>query len=232
MVLVWSDLSCGDRECHRSTGGDQLGVPGAHVRRAGLVLPAGPPAWLGLETTSAEFPSDDCELRAGVPGYPTAGRGGSRLLGEKIKGRDWYENTYLPRISPLALIGLLYTIVLLFSLQGDQIAANPWAVAMPAVPLVIYFLGMFSIALIAAKMAGLSYAQSASVSFTAAGNNFELAIAVAIGTFGAASGQCAGGHDRPVDRSTGPGRPGVCHAAPGAGAVRRGPDLAAHPGGR
>ena len=112
--------------------------------------------------------------------------------------RDWYENTYLPKISPLALIGLLYTIVLLFSLQGDQILSQPWTVARVAVPLLTYFVGMFTIALIVTKATGMNYAQSASVSFTAAGNNFELAIAVAIGTFGATSAQALAGTIGPL----------------------------------
>ena len=72
----------------------------------------------------------------------------SRIIGERTKGRDWYENTFLPRISPLALIGLLYTIVLLFSLQGDQILSQPWTVARVAIPLLCYFVGMFAIALV------------------------------------------------------------------------------------
>lgn len=199
MVLVWSDLSCGDREATAVLVAINSVFQVLMFAVLGWFYLQVLPAWLGLETTSAEFSFWTIVSSVLVfLGIPLLAGVGSRLLGEKIKGRDWYENTYLPRISPLALIGLLYTIVLLFSLQGDQIAANPWAVARLAVPLVIYFLGMFSIALIAAKMAGLSYAQSASVSFTAAGNNFELAIAVAIGTFGAASGQALAGTIGPL----------------------------------
>ncbi|MGP5653200.1 ACR3 family arsenite efflux transporter [Candidatus Corynebacterium faecigallinarum] len=199
MVLVWSDLSCGDREATAVLVAINSVFQVLMFAVLGWFYLQVLPSWLGLETSSAEFSFWTIVSSVLVfLGIPLLAGVGSRLLGEKIKGRDWYENTYLPRISPLALIGLLYTIVLLFSLQGDQIAANPWAVARLAVPLVIYFLGMFALALIAAKSAGLNYAQSASVSFTAAGNNFELAIAVAIGTFGAASGQALAGTIGPL----------------------------------
>ncbi|MEY8567540.1 ACR3 family arsenite efflux transporter [Corynebacteriaceae bacterium 7-707] len=199
MVLVWSDLSCADREATAVLVAINSVFQVLMFAVLGWFYLQVLPAWLGLETTSAEFSFWTIVTSVLVfLGIPLLAGVGSRLLGEKIKGRDWYENTYLPKVSPLALIGLLYTIVLLFSLQGEQIAANPWAVARLAVPLVVYFLGMFSIALIAAKMAGLSYAQSASVSFTAAGNNFELAIAVAIGTFGATSGQALAGTIGPL----------------------------------
>lgn len=199
MVLVWSDLSCADREATAVLVAINSVFQVLMFAVLGWFYLQVLPSWLGLETTSAEFSFWTIVTSVLVfLGIPLLAGVGSRLLGERTKGRDWYENTYLPRISPLALIGLLYTIVLLFSLQGDQIAANPWAVARLAVPLVIYFLGMFALALIAAKVAGLNYAQSASVSFTAAGNNFELAIAVAIGTFGAASGQALAGTIGPL----------------------------------
>ena len=157
------------------------------------------PGWLGLETTSADFSFTAIVTAVLVfLGIPLLAGVLSRIIGERTKGRDWYENTFLPRISPLALIGLLYTIVLLFSLQGDQILSQPWTVARVAVPLLIYFVGMFAIALIVTKATGMNYAQSASVSFTAAGNNFELAIAVAIGTFGAESAQALAGTIGPL----------------------------------
>lgn len=104
----------------------------------------------------------------------------------------------MPRISPLALIGLLFTIVLLFSLQGDHIIAQPGTVARLAVPLLAYFVCMFAVGLGVAKATGMNYAQSAAVAFTAAGNNFELAIAVSIGTFGAASAQALAGTVGPL----------------------------------
>lgn len=199
MVLVWTDLSCGDREATAVLVAINsvfqvimLGVLGWFYLQ---VLPA----WLGLETTSAEFSFWSIVLSVLVfLGIPLVTGVASRIIGEKNKGRAWYENTSLPKISPLALVGLLYTIVLLFSLQGEQITSQPWTVARVAVPLLAYFVGMFAIALIAAKASGMNYAQSASVSFTAAGNNFELAIAVAIGTFGATSAQALAGTIGPL----------------------------------
>src|SRR5699024_5301396 len=109
------------------------------------------------------------------------------------KGRHWYEETFLPQIGPWALYGLLFTVVLLFAMQGEAITSNPLDVARIAVPLLLYFVLMFAFSLLAAKAVGLNYAKSTSVAFTASGNNFELAIAVAIGTFGVASGQALAG---------------------------------------
>lgn len=117
----------------------------------------------------------------------------TRTLGEKARGREWYETTFLPKLGPWALYGLLFTIVLLFALQGDAITSNPWDVARIALPLVVYFFLMFGVALLASRALGLNYAKSTTVAFTAAGNNFELAIAVAIGTFGVTSGQALAG---------------------------------------
>src|SRR5699024_8933548 len=107
----------------------------------------------------------------------------------KAKGRQWYEEKFLPKLGPWALYGLLFTIVLLFALQGEAITSQPLDVARIAVPLFIYFALMFAIGLLASKASGLSYAKSTTVAFTASGNNFELAIAVAIGTFGVTSGR-------------------------------------------
>src|SRR5699024_2801273 len=106
---------------------------------------------------------------------------------------DWYENAFLPKIGPWSLYGLLFTIVLLFAMQGDAIISQPWDVARMAVPLFLYFVLMFLMSFFGSKVVGLNYAKSTSVAFTASGNNFELAIAVAIGTFGIHSGQALAG---------------------------------------
>ena len=157
------------------------------------------PGWLGLDTTSADF-SFWAIVKAVLVflGIPFLLGVLSRVWGEKARGREWYENRFLPAVSPLAMIGLLYTIVLLFSLQGEHIVEQPATVVRVAVPLVIYFVGMFVLSLVVAKAVGMNYAQSASVAFTAAGNNFELAIAVSIGTFGAMSAQALAGTIGPL----------------------------------
>lgn len=199
MVLVWSDLSCGDREATAVLVAINSVFQVVMFGVLGWFYLQILPAWLGLETTSAEF--SFWSIVASVLvflGIPLLAGVLSRVIGERAKGRAWYETKFLPRISPFALIGLLYTIVLLFALQGDQITSQPLTVARLAVPLLIYFVGMFLISLFASKLSGMGYAQSASVSFTAAGNNFELAIAVAIGTFGATSGQALAGTIGPL----------------------------------
>ncbi len=199
MVLVWSDLSCGDREATAVLVAINSVFQVLMFGVLGWFYLQVLPSWLGLETTSAEFSFWSIVTSVLVfLGIPLLAGVLSRVIGEKVKGRRWYESKFIPAISPLALIGLLYTIVLLFSLQGEQITSQPWTVARVAIPLLAYFVGMFAIALFASKASGMGYAQSASVSFTAAGNNFELAIAVSIGTFGATSAQALAGTIGPL----------------------------------
>ncbi|EFK54810.1 ACR3 family arsenite efflux transporter [Corynebacterium genitalium ATCC 33030] len=199
MVLVWSDLSCADREATAVLVAINSVFQVLMFGVLGWFYLQILPNWLGLSTTSVNFSFWAIVTSVLVfLGIPLLAGVVSRIIGEKAKGRDWYEETFLPAISPLALIGLLYTIVLLFSLQGDQIIARPWTVARVAVPLLIYFVGMFTLGLIVSKISGMGYAQSASVAFTAAGNNFELAIAVAIGTFGAESAEALAGTIGPL----------------------------------
>lgn len=199
MVLVWSDMSCGDREATAVLVALNSLFQVAMFGFLGWFYLQVLPSWLGLEVTSVEFSVWAIVSSVLVfLGVPLLAGILSRIIGEKIKGRGWYESSFLPAISPLALIGLLYTIVLLFSLQGEQITSQPWTVARLAIPLSLYFVGMFAVALIAARASKLTYSQSASVAFTAAGNNFELAIAVSIGTFGAASAQALAGTIGPL----------------------------------
>jgi ACR3 family arsenite transporter len=108
-------------------------------------------------------------------------------------GQDWFQHKFLPKISPITLIALLFTIVVMFSLKGKLIATLPWDVLRVALPLVIFFLVMFFLMFFVAKTLGASYKDTATVAFTAAGNNFELAIAVSIGVFGLNSGQAFAG---------------------------------------
>ncbi|ANE04036.1 ACR3 family arsenite efflux transporter [Corynebacterium crudilactis] len=199
MVLVWSDMSCGDREATAVLVAINSVFQVIMFGALGWFYLQLLPSWLGLETTSVTFSFWSIVTSVLVfLGIPLLAGALSRIIGERTKGRDWYERKFIPAISPLALIGLLYTIVLLFSLQGEQITSQPWTVARLALPLVIYFVGMFLVSLAAAKLSSMSYAQSASVAFTAAGNNFELAIAVSIGTFGATSAQALAGTIGPL----------------------------------
>ncbi len=126
-------------------------------------------------------------------GIPLAAGYLSRWFGERARGRQWYEERFLPKVGPLALYGLLFTIVVLFALQDDQITNRPQDVARIALPLLAYFAIMWAGSFYLAYAIGLGYERATTLAFTAAGNNFELAIAVAIATFGVTSGQALAG---------------------------------------
>ena len=194
MVLIWNDLACGDREAAAVLVAINSVFQVIAFGALGWFYLQLLPTWLGLPTTSAEFSVGTIVLSVLVfLGIPLLAGFLTRLMGERTKGRAWYEERFLPRIGPWALYGLLFTIVLLFALQGDAITSNPLDVARIAVPLVAYFAIMFLGSLLLTRAIGLNYAKSTTVAFTAAGNNFELAIAVAIGTFGVTSGQALAG---------------------------------------
>lgn len=194
MVFIWNDLACGDREAAAVLVAINSVFQLFAYAVLGWFYLQVLPSWLGLETTSAQFSITAIVVSVLVfLGIPLLAGFLTRTFGEKAKGRTWYEETFLPKIGPWALYGLLFTIVLLFAMQGEAITSNPLDVARIAVPLLIYFVLMFVFSLLASKAVGLNYAKSTSVAFTASGNNFELAIAVAIGTFGVTSGQALAG---------------------------------------
>ncbi|NKG22583.1 ACR3 family arsenite efflux transporter [Paeniglutamicibacter terrestris] len=194
MVLIWNDLACGDREAAAVLVAINsvfqvfaFGVLGWFYLQ---VLPT----WLGLPTTSAEFSIWAITLSVLVfLGIPLVAGFLTRTLGEKAKGRTWYEGTFLPKIGPWALYGLLFTIVILFALQGNTIISKPLDVVRIALPLLVYFAVVFGASMLIGRSLGMGYERTTTLAFTAAGNNFELAIAVAIATFGVTSGQALAG---------------------------------------
>ena len=194
MVLIWNDLSCGDREAAAVLVAINSVFQIVAFAGLGWFYLQTLPGWLGLSTTSADFSLGAIALSVLVfLGIPLLAGYLSRTIGERTKGRGWYETRFLPRIGPVALYGLLFTIVVLFALQGDAITSNPWDVARIALPLLAYFAIMFTGGFALGHRLKLGYAKTATLAFTATGNNFELAIAVAIGTFGVASGQALAG---------------------------------------
>ncbi|MBQ1011327.1 ACR3 family arsenite efflux transporter [Micromonospora sp. M51] len=194
MVIIWNDLACGDREAAAVLVALNSVFQVLAFGLLGWFYLTVLPGWLGLEQAGLSVSGWDIAGSVLVfLGIPLAAGYLTRRLGERAKGRDWYEARFLPRIGPVALYGLLFTIVLLFALQGDAITAQPWDVARIAVPLLAYFGIMWFGSFAIGRAIGLSYERTTTLAFTAAGNNFELAIAVAIGVFGVTSGQALAG---------------------------------------
>ncbi|UUE22413.1 ACR3 family arsenite efflux transporter [Microbacterium sp. J1-1] len=194
MVVIWNDLACGDREAAAVLVAINSVFQVIAFSLLGWFYLTVLPGWLGLDSQGLDISIGQIALNVLIfLGIPLVAGFASRFFGERTKGRDWYEDSFLPKIGPWALYGLLFTIVLLFALQGEQVTSRPWDVARIALPLLVYFGVMWFLGLLTGKTLGLGYARSSTLAFTAAGNNFELAIAVAIGTFGATSGQALAG---------------------------------------
>jgi ACR3 family arsenite transporter len=194
MVIIWNDLACGDREAAAVLVALNSIFQVLLFAVLGWFYLSVLPGWLGLE--QANIATSSWQIAKSVLvflGIPLLAGYLSRRLGERAKGRAWYESTFLPRIGPWALYGLLFTIVVLFALQGDQIISRPLDVARIALPLLAYFAIMWGGGYAVGAALGLGYARTTTLAFTAAGNNFELAIAVAIATYGATSGQALAG---------------------------------------
>jgi arsenite transporter len=194
MVIIWNDLACGDREAAAVLVALNSIFQVVMFAALGWFYLSVLPGWLGLQqstiSTSPWQIAKSVLVFLGVPllaGYLT------RRFGENAKGRTWYESTFLPRIGPWALYGLLFTIVILFALQGHQITSRPLDVVRIAIPLLAYFAVMWGGGYLLGAILGLGYPRTTTLAFTAAGNNFELAIAVSIATYGAASGQALAG---------------------------------------
>jgi len=194
MVIIWNDLACGDREAAAVLVALNSVFQVLMFAVLGWFYLSVLPGWLHLpQAAIATSPGQIAKSVLIFLGIPLAAGYLSRRLGEKAKGRSWYESTFLPRIGPWALYGLLFTIVILFALQGHQITTRPWDVARIALPLLAYFAIMWGGGYVLGAVLGLGYERTTTLAFTAAGNNFELAIAVAIATWGATSGQALAG---------------------------------------
>jgi ACR3 family arsenite transporter len=190
MVIIWNDLACGDREAAAVLVAVNSVFQVFMFAVLGWFYLSVLPGWLGMDQAVLDVsPWQIAKSVLIFLGIPLVAGYLSRVWGERAKGRAWYEERFLPRVGPWALYGLLFTIVLLFALQGDQITSRPLDVARMAVPLLLYFALMWGVGFLVGKGLGMSYARTTTLAFTAAGNNFELAIAVAIATFGVTSGQ-------------------------------------------
>nr|WP_206040260.1 ACR3 family arsenite efflux transporter [Rhodococcus sp. HNM0563] len=194
MVIIWNDLACGDREAAAVLVAINSVFQVLMFAVLGWFYLSVLPGWLGLEQTTLDVsPWQIAKSVLIFLGIPLVAGFLTRHFGEKAKGRTWYEDTFLPKIGPWALYGLLFTIVVLFALQGEQITSQPLDVVRIALPLLAYFILMWGGGFLFGAAIGLGYERTTTLAFTAAGNNFELAIAVAIGTFGVTSGQALAG---------------------------------------
>jgi arsenite transporter len=194
MVIIWNDLACGDREAAAVLVALNSVFQVVAFAGLGWFYLSALPGWLGLDQTGIDASTWDIARSVLVfLGIPLLAGYLSRRLGEKAKGRTWYETAFLPRVGPWALYGLLFTIVILFALQGEAITSRPLDVARIALPLLAYFALMWGGGFALGAGLHLGYQRTTTMAFTAAGNNFELAIAVAIATFGATSGQALAG---------------------------------------
>lgn len=194
MVLIWNDLACGDREAAAVLVAINSLFQIVAYSVLGYFYLQLLPGLLGLDTAALDVTMWEIAkivlVFLGIPllaGYLT------RLWGERRRGVEWYEGTFIPRIAPWALYGLLFTIVVLFALQGETITSRPLDVARIALPLLVYFALMWAVSFALGLRLRLSYARNTTVAFTAASNNFELAIAVSIGVFGVTSGEALAG---------------------------------------
>ena len=194
MVLIWNQLACGDGEVAAVLVAINSLFQILMYSVLGYLFLTVIPGWFGADTTSLDVSMGDIALNVVIfLGIPLLAGALTRYGLVRRNGERWYEETFLSRIGPTALLGLLYTIVIMFSMQGDRIVELPVDVLRISLPLLAYFGIMFGIAFVWAWRLGFSYEETTAIAFTAAGNNFELAIAVAIGVFGISSGEAIAG---------------------------------------